>query len=101
MVEEVEQTVSAATQSSSSDAPTNFSDSERFYSPLVKNIAKKEGISLDELEKVQGTGKEGRVTKNDILEYVENRSGKAASKQQLQLNQQLQLPVQPQISGKC
>ncbi len=96
MVEEVEQTVSAAKQSSSSDAPTNFSDSERFYSPLVKNIAKKEGISLGELEKVEGTGKEGRVTKNDILEYVENRSGKASSQPATPAQPAASAPVQPQ-----
>ena len=51
----------------------DFSDSNRFYSPLVKNIAKEEGISFEELEQLQGTGKEGRVTKNDILGYLENR----------------------------
>jgi len=79
MVNEVEETVSNAKQSSSNETPTNFSDSDRFYSPLVKNIAKKEGISLDELEKVQGTGKEGRVTKTDILDYVENRSSVAST----------------------
>ncbi|PKA99428.1 2-oxoglutarate dehydrogenase E2 component (dihydrolipoamide succinyltransferase) [Flavobacteriaceae bacterium MAR_2009_75] len=45
---------------------------ERFYSPLVKNIAKQEGISVQQLDSIQGTGKEGRVTKNDILAYVEN-----------------------------
>ncbi|TRX58291.1 2-oxo acid dehydrogenase subunit E2 [Fulvivirga sp. M361] len=47
--------------------------SERFYSPLVKNIAHKEGIALTELETVPGSGKEGRVTKKDILNYVETR----------------------------
>lgn len=47
-------------------------DSDRFYSPLVKNIAKKEGISFKELESISGTGKEGRVTKDDILGYVQN-----------------------------
>lgn len=47
---------------------------DRFYSPLVRNIAKQEGISAEELETIAGTGKEGRVTKNDILAYVENRS---------------------------
>lgn len=52
---------------------TDFSASERFYSPLVKNIAKEENIGLDELERIEGSGKEGRVTKNDILKYVENR----------------------------
>ncbi|PKQ70104.1 dihydrolipoamide acetyltransferase family protein [Raineya orbicola] len=43
----------------------------RFYSPLVLSIAKEEGISMAELEAIQGTGQEGRVTKNDILAYVE------------------------------
>ena len=45
---------------------------ERFYSPLVRNIAKTEGISLNELESIPGSGAHGRVTKNDILDYVEN-----------------------------
>ncbi len=49
-------------------------ESDRFYSPLVKNIAKAEGITGKELEKVKGTGKEGRVTKNDLLSYLEQRS---------------------------
>ncbi len=48
----------------------NISGSERFYSPLVKNIAKQEGISVAELDTIAGTGKEGRVTKNDILAFV-------------------------------
>ena len=50
-----------------------FSQSDRFYSPLVKNIAREEGISLKELEEIEGSGKDGRVTKNDILAYVEQR----------------------------
>ncbi|QZK90850.1 2-oxo acid dehydrogenase subunit E2 [Flavobacterium sp. CHNK8] len=54
-------------------APVDFSNSEKFLSPLVKNIAKEEGVSLVELESITGTGKEGRVTKNDILDYVKNR----------------------------
>lgn len=45
----------------------------KFYSPLVLNIAAQEGISMTELEKIQGTGNEGRVTKKDILNYVANR----------------------------
>jgi 2-oxoglutarate dehydrogenase E2 component (dihydrolipoamide succinyltransferase) len=49
--------------------PAN-SDSGRFYSPLVRNIAKKENISLSELEKLTGTGKDGRVTKKDIMAYI-------------------------------
>ncbi|MBP6182851.1 dihydrolipoamide acetyltransferase family protein [Flavobacterium sp.] len=54
--------------------PTDFSNSEKFLSPLVKNIAKEEGVSIAELESISGTGKEGRVTKNDILDYVKNRT---------------------------
>lgn len=49
------------------------SSGDRFYSPLVRNIAKKEGVSQAELDAITGTGSEGRVTKNDILAYVENR----------------------------
>ena len=49
-------------------------NSEKFLSPLVKNIAKEEGVSIAELESISGTGKEGRVTKNDILDYVKNRT---------------------------
>ena len=52
----------------------DFSSSERFYSPLVKNIAKEEGVSMDELEAIVGTGLEGRVTKNDIMAFLEQRS---------------------------
>ncbi|MCA0933779.1 2-oxo acid dehydrogenase subunit E2 [Lutimonas saemankumensis] len=48
------------------------SPSGKFYSPLVRNIAKKEGISLQELESIQGSGKDNRVTKNDILAYLKN-----------------------------
>lgn len=50
----------------------------RFYSPLVLNIASKEGIGMAELEKIAGTGAEGRVTKKDILAYVANRGSKPA-----------------------
>jgi len=49
------------------------SPSGKFYSPLVKTIAKKENISIAELETIAGNGKDGRVTKNDILAYVANR----------------------------
>ena len=57
-------------------APIDFSSSERFYSPLVKNIAKKEGITLDELNHIQGTGLNNRVTKDDILSYLAHRTQK-------------------------
>jgi 2-oxoglutarate dehydrogenase E2 component (dihydrolipoamide succinyltransferase) len=50
----------------------------KFYSPLVLNIATQEGISMAELERIPGTGNEGRVTKKDILNYVANRSATPA-----------------------
>ena len=75
MVSEAEEMVESA-QKSIQSTPENFTDSTRFYSPLVKNIAKQEGIALQELEQIEGSGKEGRVTKNDILGYIETRSDK-------------------------
>lgn len=51
----------------------------RFYSPLVRSIAKEEGLSANELSKVPGTGKEGRVTKQDMLDYLKNRSEASTS----------------------
>ncbi len=55
------------------NTPQDFKDSERFYSPLVKSIAKAENIGLAELEKISGSGKDERVTKADILAFIENR----------------------------
>ncbi|MGM0375219.1 MAG: dihydrolipoamide acetyltransferase family protein [Bacteroidota bacterium] len=49
------------------------SSGDRFYSPLVRNIAQKEEISFRELDSISGSGKEGRVTKDDILEYIKTR----------------------------
>lgn len=69
-VAEVEKTIDAAKESV---AAPDFSDSDKFFSPLVKNIAKEEGISVAELEMIAGTGKDGRVTKSDILEYIKNK----------------------------
>jgi len=66
-------------ESVSAPAP-DFSGTERFYSPLVKNIAKEEGVSMEELESIIGTGKEGRVTKNDIKAFLENRSTNGSHK---------------------
>jgi len=47
--------------------------SSRFYSPLVKNMAKEENISVEELESIQGTGRDGRVKKEDMLQYIEDK----------------------------
>lgn len=58
------------------------SSSSRFYSPLVKSIAAQENISLNELESISGTGAEGRVTKKDMLSYIENRTAAPVVTQQ-------------------
>jgi 2-oxoglutarate dehydrogenase E2 component (dihydrolipoamide succinyltransferase) len=68
-------------------APADFKSSDKFFSPLVKNIATAEGISLTELENIAGSGKDGRVTKEDILNYVGSRKSDAGS--------QKQVPTQP------
>ena len=76
IVAEVAKTVEVAKESV---APADFSGSDKFFSPLVKNIAKEEGVSVAELESISGSGKEGRVTKEDILKFVESRKSKVES----------------------
>lgn len=73
-------TPSPVTAASSSSAMAAISSNgDRFYSPLVKSIASKEGINQTELDAIEGTGQEGRVTKKDILNYIENRSSAPAA----------------------
>ncbi|GAA4052110.1 dihydrolipoamide acetyltransferase family protein [Flavobacterium chungnamense] len=71
IVAEVAKTVEVAKENV---APADFSGSDKFFSPLVKNIAKEEGVSVAELESISGSGKDGRVTKEDILNFVKNRT---------------------------
>ena len=71
IVKEVEKQVETAKETTQAKIENT---GDRFYSPLVKNIAAAENISQEELDGISGTGKDGRVTKNDILEYVENRA---------------------------
>src|SRR6185437_8200399 len=61
----------------------------RFYSPLVLNIARQEGVSMSELERVNGTGKEGRVTKNDIIAFVEQKKKTPEVKREQPVNGQI------------
>ncbi len=73
----VEETVATA---QAAVAPAQISnDGDRFYSPLVKNIAQTEGISQSELDAIPGSGLEGRVTKNDIMAYLKSRGTAAAA----------------------
>ncbi|WP_136668353.1 dihydrolipoamide acetyltransferase family protein [Flavobacterium sp. H122] len=75
-VAEVAKTVETAKEIA---APADFSSSDKFFSPLVKNIAAAEGVSLAELESITGSGKDGRVNKEDILNYIKNRGSKSAT----------------------
>ena len=64
----IEESISKATEL----VANSNGNSNRFYSPLVMNIARTEGVSMTELEAIEGTGLEGRVTKRDILGYLKN-----------------------------
>lgn len=75
--EEVMAAVSAPVVNGSSDIPKSGGGG-RFYSPLVRSIAKTEGISLEQLETITGTGENNRVTKKDILAFINNGGGQAA-----------------------
>jgi 2-oxoglutarate dehydrogenase E2 component (dihydrolipoamide succinyltransferase) len=77
-VQEVAKTVAAAKETVTAPTPVASSE-DRFYSPLVRNIAKQEGITQAELDALPGTGMDGRVTKNDVMAYIENRSAQPAA----------------------
>jgi len=74
----VEETIQIAKEAVSTPQTivADYSTSEKFFSPLVKNIAAAEGISLQELESIEGSGASGRVNKEDILNYIKNRGTK-------------------------
>jgi len=88
------------------------SSGDRFYSPLVKNIAKQEGISQAELDAIPGTGMDNRVTKSDILAYVEKRGSQPQIKPEpilpkepvkippVQINGTEQTETAPVVSGE-
>ena len=78
-VVEVEKSIEIAKES----VAPEISSGARFYSPLVKNIAKKEGIKQEQLDILPGTGKEGRVTKNDMLAYLANRGTKSTKAEEI------------------
>lgn len=77
----------------------DFSASDKFYSPLVKNIAASEGISLAELETIKGSGKDGRVNKEDILNYIKNRGNQPVATPVAQTPKVVSTPVQTVTSA--
>jgi 2-oxoglutarate dehydrogenase E2 component (dihydrolipoamide succinyltransferase) len=76
--------------------PIEFNTTDRFYSPLVKSMAAEEGISLSELNSINGTGSEGRVTKQDILSYI--KINKTQDDYILPVQKSISEPVEPILS---
>ncbi len=74
-------------------APQRTGSDGRFYSPLVRSIAKEEGITMQELESIEGSGKDGRVSKSDILAFVENKKTSKKEEPAQQKTGGLQKPV--------
>ncbi len=68
----------AAPAAENGSEPQRIGNDGRFYSPLVRSIAKEEGISQEELESIEGSGQGGRVAKQDIISYLDDRSSGAA-----------------------
>lgn len=71
------------------------SDSGRFYSPLVRSIAEAEGLSLDELEQIPGSGRDNRLTKEDVLGYIESRRSRQKTE-----HKQVEKPAAAQAAPK-
>jgi len=89
---------SVYTTTSTNTSPASNGAANRFYSPLVLNIAASEGVSMTELEKIPGTGNEGRVTKKDILHYVSQRKSGVRSQESIVNNRESSRPSQQDIT---
>lgn len=95
--EEAPKTVSGDTP------PTRHGSDGRFYSPLVRSIAEKEGLSQEELESIEGSGNQGRVNKQDVLDYIERKkSGEKPAAASQTTSSGLSKPVdkQPAAGGR-
>lgn len=93
----VQEAVVVETRPAPAPTPTKIAvaSSNRFYSPLVLNIAASEGVALAELETIPGSGNEGRVTKKDILQHVAQRKQRPADDRQLSTTPtELRVPIQ-------
>ncbi|WP_316803405.1 dihydrolipoamide acetyltransferase family protein [Pedobacter nototheniae] len=72
---EPESSIPGVDQLETSKNSVDFNSSERFYSPLVKNIAAQENISIEELDRIKGSGADGRLNKDDLLNYISSKTG--------------------------
>ncbi|WP_298287063.1 dihydrolipoamide acetyltransferase family protein [uncultured Lutibacter sp.] len=96
VIEEIEEEVDKIIETTTI---SKVSNSGKFYSPLVRNIAETEGVTMDELEAIVGTGKDNRVTKNDILAYLES-DRNVASKPKPEAKKELVENQTPKIEKK-
>ncbi|MDX1652389.1 MAG: dihydrolipoamide acetyltransferase family protein [Brumimicrobium sp.] len=109
MVKVAEETVSSSSSPNSTVDLDKTGPSGKFYSPLVRSIASKENISMKELESIEGSGQSGRVTKKDVLNYLENRStngtvtpqptAQAAKTPEIAANDRPQTPTPPKAKS--
>lgn len=95
-IAEVEKIVEKAIETVAAPIVKN-SESGKFYSPLVRNIAQTEGVSMEELETIAGTGKDNRVTKDDILSYIKNK-GKVVEPKDTQVSIKTPKPIEKVVA---
>lgn len=96
VLEEVEQQVAKAIETTSNVNTQNIANTDRFYSPLVRNIAATEGIDQEELDQIPGTGMDGRLTKADILLYLKTRNKEMSFKK----DQNISVSAKPVVVKK-
>lgn len=99
---ETKKETAAPVQTASAPAAqqNDYGKSDKFYSPLVRSIAKEEGISLAELDSIKGTGQDGRVTKADILAYLPNRGKQGATVETAQRSESKPAPTTSVSAGE-
>jgi 2-oxoglutarate dehydrogenase dihydrolipoamide succinyltransferase (E2 component) len=85
-----------AQQTTGGSKPQRRGSDGRFYSPLVRSIAEEEGISQEELESIDGSGQGGRVTKDDVMSYLDSRGAQPKQTQTQTQSQGLSKPAAPQ-----
>lgn len=94
-----EKSASNEIESSEDSSDTTKSSEGKFYSPLVRSIAKEEGISLNELDKIEGTGAQGRVNKQDVLNFIEHKKSGETKASEAQITTTESKPALSKPSG--
>lgn len=89
-----EQVAAAASATVISSELDKNGPSGKFYSPLVRSIAEKEGVTMQELESISGSGQNGRVTKKDILSFIDNRGNVVVKPNEVEASSRANTPAQ-------